>query len=81
MARTRTIQSAEADILKVKSELIQLQNKYDGLTGQLSELEKEKRELEANQIIAAYEQSDNSLEEVLTFLGLQWKLGLTRVLV
>ncbi len=68
MARTRTIQSVEADITKTESELSKLQDRCDELANQLSDLRKEKRELEEKQIIAAYEQSGKSLQEVLTFL-------------
>lgn len=68
MARKKSISTIDAEILKVKAELSKLQEKQDRLTAELLDLQKQKREHEANEIMDAYLKSGKSYNELMTFL-------------
>ena len=68
MARKKSISTIDAEISKVKSELSKLQDKQDRLTAELLDLQKQKREHEANEIMDAYLKSGKSYNELMTFL-------------
>ena len=56
------IRRAEAEVLKTKA-------RYDEAVEVLNTLLTKKRELESKELLKAFEKSDRSLEEILTFLG------------
>lgn len=68
MARKKSTESIEAEIIKVRAAMSKLQDKYDKLAKQLKELEEQKHRAEADAIMDAYLKSGKSLEEVMTFL-------------
>ena len=68
MARKKSISTIDAEISKVKAELSKLQDKQDRLTAELLDLQKQKREHEANEIMDAYLKSGKSYAELMTFL-------------
>lgn len=68
MARKKSISTIDAEISKVKAELSKLQEKQDRLTAELLDLQKQKREHEANEIMDAYLKSGKSYTELMTFL-------------
>ncbi len=69
MARTKTISSIDAALAKAESELSQAQKKVDILAARVLELQKQKQEQEANQIMEAYRKSGKTFDEVLTFFN------------
>lgn len=69
MTRKKSIETLEAEITKVKSEMSRLQEKYEKLGETLKELQEEKRRREADSIMDAYLKSGKSLDEVMTFLN------------
>ena len=69
MARMKSITTIENEIAKTESELIKLQKKHDALASKLRDLQKEKQDYEARQIMDAYKRSGKSLHELMTFLG------------
>ena len=68
MARMRSISSIEADIIKTEAELTKAQEKVDAISAKLLELQKQKREYEARQIMDAYMKSGKSFQELMNFL-------------
>lgn len=68
MARTRSISSIEAEIVKLEAELNKAQEKVDVISAKLLTLQKQKQEYEARQIMEAYKKSGKSLQELMTFL-------------
>ena len=68
MARTRSISSIEAEIVKLETELNKAQEKVDVISAKLLTLQKQKQEYEARQIMEAYQKSGKSLQELMTFL-------------
>ncbi len=68
MARKKSISTIEAEISKVKEELSKLQEKQDKLTAELLNLQNQKRDYEANEIMDAYLKSGKSYKELMTFL-------------
>lgn len=68
MARARSISKIDADIAKVTSELVKVQQKQEALEEQLLELQKLKRECEAKRVMDAFYKSDKSIDELMTFL-------------
>ena len=68
MARKKSISTIEAEISKITTELSKLQEKQDKLTAELLDLQKQKREYEANEIMDAYLKSGKSYKELMTFL-------------
>ncbi len=68
MARKKSMASIDAEITKVKTEMSNLQDKYDALAERLKGLREQKRQQEAETIMDAYVKSGKSLDEVMTFL-------------
>ena len=68
MARMKSISTIEAEITRIKDELSKLQMKQDKLTLKLKELQEQKRNYEAREIMDAYLKSGKSYEELMTFL-------------
>ena len=68
MARTRSIESIDAEIQQIESELTKLRAKQESLEDKLLELQKAKQEIEAKQIMAAFKKSGKSMHELLIFL-------------
>ena len=70
MARKKSTETIETEIIKVKTAMSKLQDRYDKLANQLKELEEQKRRAEADAIMDAYLKSGKSLDEIMTFLRL-----------
>ena len=68
MARKKSTETIETEIIKVKTAMSKLQDRYDKLANQLKELEEQKRRAEADAIMDAYLKSGKSLDEIMTFL-------------
>lgn len=68
MARTKSITSIETEITKITSELTKLQEKQDALSDRLLELQKQKKDYEAKQVMEAFQKSGRSFQELMTFL-------------
>lgn len=68
MARKRSTESIDTEIVKVKSDMSKLQDRYDKLAEKLKDLQEQKRRLEADVIMDAYLKSGKSLDEIMTFL-------------
>ena len=68
MARTRSIESIDAEIRQVENELTKLRTKQESLEDKLLELQKAKQEIEAKQIMDAFRKSGKSMHELMVFL-------------
>lgn len=68
MARTKSVTSIETEITKINSELTQLQKKQEALSDRLLELQKQKQEHGAKQVMEAFQKSGKSFQELMTFL-------------
>ena len=71
MARKKTIEAIENEISKgkVKSDMSELQDRYDKLAEKLEDLQKQKRRIEADTIMKAYLKSGKNFDEIMTFLS------------
>ena len=70
MARSKSISSIETELKKAEADLKKAQEKVDILSDRVLELQKQKQEYEAKQIIDAYKKSGKTLEEALTFFNI-----------
>ncbi len=68
MARTKSISSIETEIAKVEAELNKAQEKVDAISSKLLNLQKQKQDYEARQIMEAYKKSGKTMQELMTFL-------------
>ena len=68
MARKKTIEAIDSEISKVKSDMLKLQDRYDKLAEKLEDLQKQKRRIEADTIMEAYQKSGKNFDEIMTFL-------------
>ena len=68
MARTRSIPSIDAEISKLEDELSKVQEKYDALAARILELQKQKQDIEARQVMEAFKRSGKSMQELMNFL-------------
>lgn len=68
MARTRSVESINAEIKKLENELDKLQTRQDAITSQLLTLQNKKKDYEAKQIMEAFQKSGKSLDELMIFL-------------
>ena len=68
MARTRSISSIDAEISKLEDELSKVQEKYDALAARILELQKQKQDIEARQVMEAFTRSGKSMQELMNFL-------------
>lgn len=69
MARTKSTTSIETEIAKINGDLTKLQKKQEVLSDRLLELQKQKQEHEAKQVMEAFRKSGKSLQELMTFLN------------
>lgn len=69
MARMKSITTIENEIAKTQTELTKTQKKLDTLADRLLDLQKEKQDYEARQIIDAYKRSGKTLHEMMIILG------------
>ena len=69
MARTRTISSIETELAKAEEDLNKAQERVDALSAKVLELQRQKQEYEAKQIMDAYRNSGKTIDEVLTFFS------------
>lgn len=69
MARMKTISSIETELAKVMTNLDKAQKRVDSLTAKALNLQKQKQEYEARQIMDAYRKSGKTFEELMTFLN------------
>lgn len=68
MARTKTTSSIDTEKLKINDELSKLQKKQEVLTNRLLELQKQKQEQEAKQVMEAFRKSGKSFQKLMIFL-------------
>ena len=68
MARKKSADTLDAEIVKVKSDMSKLQDRYDKLAEKLKDLQEQKRRIEADAIMDAYLKSGKTLDEIMTFL-------------
>ena len=68
MARTRSISSIDAEISKLEDELSKVQEKYDALAARILELQKQKQDIEARQVMEAFTRSGKSMQELMNCL-------------
>ena len=68
MARTRSISSIDAEISKLEDELSKVKEKYDALAARILELQKQKQDIEARQVMEAFKRSGKSMQELMNFL-------------
>ena len=68
MARTRSISSIDAEISKLEDELSKVQEKYDALAARILELQKQKQDIEATQVMEAFKRSGKTMQELMNFL-------------
>ncbi len=68
MARTRSISSIDTELSKLEAELTKVQEKYDALAARILELQKQKQDIEAKQVMEAFKRSGKSLQELMNFL-------------
>ena len=69
MARKRSTEAIDAEINKIKSEMLKLQDRYDRLADNLKDLQEQKRRIEADAIMDAYLKSGKTFDEIMTFLN------------
>lgn len=64
----KSICTIETELRKAEADLKKAQEKVDALSQRVLQLQQQKQEYEARQIITAYKKSGKSLDELLTFL-------------
>lgn len=69
MPRIKTVTAIDRQIEQVQADLIRAKARMDRLTAKLRELELERRQRQADVILAALSKSGKTLDDVLTFLG------------
>ena len=69
MPRIKTVDAIDRQIEQVQADLIRAKARMDRLTSKLRELELERRQRQADVILAALSKSGKTLDDVLTFLG------------
>ena len=62
-------QTIEDKIKEAEAVVIKAKEKYDSALEELNRLVKNKKEMESRELMQAYEKSNRTFEEVLTFLG------------
>ena len=68
MARTKSIDSIEAQIAKAREDLVKAKEKYDAVADNLESLMVQKKEHQARQIMEAFIRSGKSFQEIMNFL-------------
>ncbi|MBR4163767.1 MAG: hypothetical protein IKR11_09610 [Solobacterium sp.] len=66
MAR-RTI-TIDEKIERARKEVIKAKEKYDAAVNELKELQERKKEIQSKELIAAFQESSRSYEEIMSFL-------------
>lgn len=69
MARQKSIASIDTEIIKAETELAKVQEKYDKLSVELQNLQKQRCEQEAKLILEAYGQSGKSFNELMIVIN------------
>ena len=69
MARMKTISAIETELAKVMTSLNKAQKRVDCLSAKAVNLQKQKQDYEAKQIMDAYRKSGKTFEELMTFLS------------
>lgn len=69
MARTKSITSIEAQIVKTQENLVKAKAKYDAIADNLEKLLVQKKEHQARQIMEAFIKSGKSFQEIMNFLN------------
>ena len=64
----RNQSTIEDRIKKAETVLVKAKERYDAALANLNRLVKKKKDMESRELMQAYEKSDRSIEEVLTFL-------------
>jgi len=68
MARTKSIDSIEAQIAKAREDLVKAKAKYDAVADNLESLMVQKKEHQARQIMESFIRSGKSFQEIMNFL-------------
>lgn len=68
MARTKTMASIDAKIVKAQTTVEKTKATYDAAIAELETLYAEKKDLQAKELATAIEKSGKSYEDVLTFV-------------
>ena len=68
MARTGKATEVDDQIRKKQEKLYSLKDQYDAVADEIQELLKKKEEMQKAEILAAYEKSGRTFEEVIEFL-------------
>jgi hypothetical protein len=68
MARTKTMASIDAKIVKAQTTVEKTKARYDAAIAELETLYAEKRDLQAKELATAIEKSGKSYEDVLAFV-------------
>lgn len=68
MARKKSTETIDAEIIKVKASMSRLQDRYEKLADKLKDLQEQKRRREADAIMEAFVKSGKSFDEIMTFL-------------
>ena len=68
MARKKTISSVDSEIAKTQELLAKAKTRYDDLAEELKVLMNQKREIQSQQIMAAFIKSGKSYAEIMNFL-------------
>ena len=69
MARMKTISAIETELAKVMTSLDKAQKRVDCLSAKAVNLQNQKQDYEAKQIMNAYRKSGKTFEELMTFLS------------
>ena len=69
MSRRRSIKVLERDIAKLKAQIVRTKARYDRQCKELSDLQAERDQVMAAEILAALKSSGKSYREIMTFLG------------
>lgn len=71
MARKKTISSIDSEIAKTQELLAKAKTRYDDLAEELKVLMNQKREIQSQQIMAAFIKSGKSYTEIMNFLDVR----------
>ncbi len=69
MAKRKTIASIEAEITKLKTQLDNLEKRRERLIAQLASAQKERDQRQAEVIFEAFQKSEKTYRQLMTFLG------------
>lgn len=64
----RRIITIDEKIEKARKEVIKAKEKYDAAVNELKELQERKKEIQSKELIAAFQESSRSYEEIMSFL-------------